>query len=198
MPDSQLKYFREDIRFIDIQAHFEETAERLFRDFLFDGLDQEDALTAALGRFKKVIWSVSGPGFDDAGYISPIQVCTEAEVLRWFGFTTRREKLINRIRKWTGLAKAVKARRLLLDGSFVTEKSEPDDVDAVVLLPDDFRDQLYAGNAEAVELRDMFLSREPKEIFAAEDEEDWWGWFKFFSRTRETNGRCKGLVEVVL
>ena len=112
--------------------------------------------------------------------------------------TVQRERLLNRIRKWISLARAVKASRLLLDGSFVTGKNKPGDVDAVVLLPDDFRDQLRAGDPTAVELYDMLRTREPKELFAAEDEEDWWGWFTFFSRTRKANGRCKGLIEVAL
>jgi hypothetical protein len=99
---------------------------------------------------------------------------------------------------WIRLARAVKARRLLLDGSFVTVKVEPGDVDAVVLLPEDFRDQLNRDNPEAHELVKMFLTREPNELFAAEDEEDWWGWFEFFSRTREASGRRKGLIEVIL
>jgi hypothetical protein len=41
-------------------------------------------------------------------------------------------------------------------------------------------------------------SRRPEEIFAAEDETDWNEWIEFFSRTREADGRRKGLVEVKL
>ena len=58
--------------------------------------------------------------------------------------------------------------------------------------------QLDAGNLDAVALRRMFFTRQPKELFAAEDEEDWWGWFEFFSRTRQASGRRKGLIEVAL
>jgi hypothetical protein len=105
---------------------------------------------------------------------------------------------MERIRDWISLARAVRARRVLLDGSFVTAKKEPGDVDAVVLLPEDFRDQLLDGSPEAARLYEMFVTREPKELFAAEDDEDWWRWFEFFSRTREANGRRKGLIEVVL
>ena len=35
-------------------------------------------------------------------------------------------------------------------------------------------------------------------LFAAEDEENWWRWVEFFGRTREANGRRKGLIEVTL
>ena len=198
MPGSHEEDLREDIRFVHLRADFEECAEALFGHFLFDGLATEEAKDEVIGRFKKVIRSANGPVFDDAGFIPPIQICTEAEVVRWFGVSDHRNRLIKRIRKWIRLARAVRARRLLLDGSFVTEKDKPGDVDAVVLLPDDFREQLQTGNSSATELHDMFRTREPKELFAAEDEEDWWGWFGFFSRTREANGRYKGLIEVVL
>jgi hypothetical protein len=44
----------------------------------------------------------------------------------------------------------------------------------------------------------MLLTRHPEEIFAAEDQRDWDDWVEFFSRTREGDGRTKGLVEVQL
>lgn len=42
------------------------------------------------------------------------------------------------------------------------------------------------------------MSRRPEEIFAAEDQTDWNEWVEFFSRTREFDGRRKGIVEVIL
>ena len=198
MAGSPYSDLREDDRFIHLQAVFVETAEWLFGRFQFVGLDSDAAVNEVLGRFERVVQSASGPAFDDGGFIPPIQICTEAEVDVWFGFSDQRKRLLDRIHHWISLAKAVRARRLLLDGSFVTAKKRPGDVDAVVLLPEDFRDQLRAGYPRAVELYNIFRTREPKELFAAEDEEDWWGWFGFFSRTREPNGRCKGLIEVEL
>ena len=86
----------------------------------------------------------------------------------------------------------------LVDGSFVTSKKEPNDIDAVVLLADDFEQQISRGLEPALELEQMLLSRRPEEIFAAEDSRDWDDWVEFFSRTREVDGRRKGLVEVRL
>lgn len=197
MPGSPSE-LRQDDRFLSLQAVFSDTAEWLFGRFQFNGLDSDAALDEVLARFQRVVQSASGPAFDDAGFIPPIQVCTEAEVDVWFGSSDQRQRLLDRIHNWISLAKAVRARRLLLDGSFVTAKHEPGDVDAVVLLPEDFRDQLRAGRPDAVQLHHMLRTREPKELFAAEDEEDWWEWFRFFSRTREASGRCKGLIEVEL
>jgi len=86
----------------------------------------------------------------------------------------------------------------LIDGSFVTAKAEPQDIDSVILLPPDFQYQIERGIEAALELEDMILTRRPEEIFAAEDESDWSEWIAFFSRTREADGRRKGLMEVKL
>ena len=86
----------------------------------------------------------------------------------------------------------------MLDGSFVTDKPEPNDIDAVVLIADDFEPQVASGLDSAIELETMLLTRNPEEIFAAEDVHDWNDWVEFFSRTREPDGRRKGLVEVEL
>ena len=80
----------------------------------------------------------------------------------------------------------------------MTSKPEPNDVDAVVWLPDDFVDLVSNGNLEAMELESMLLTRHPQEIFAAEDRRDWDDWLEFFSRTRESDGRRKGVVEITL
>ena len=44
----------------------------------------------------------------------------------------------------------------------------------------------------------MLLTRRPEELFGAEDDNDWNAWVEFFSRTRELDGRRKGLVEIEL
>jgi hypothetical protein len=71
-------------------------------------------------------------------------------------------------------------------------------VDVVVLLPIDFKGQVSRQIDAALELEGMLLTRHPEEIFAAEDDNDWNEWIEFFSRTREADGRRKGLVEVQL
>jgi hypothetical protein len=66
------------------------------------------------------------------------------------------------------------------------------------LLPSDFGNQIEEGIEAALELEEMLLTRRPEEIFAAEDETDWDDWIEFFGRTREADGRRKGLVEIDL
>lgn len=140
------------------------------------------------------------PPFRADGYLPEgLHLASEAEVLFRFGSSTRRRRqLALRLRRWLELAREVGGRRLLIDGSFVTAKEEPNDIDAVILLPPDFQTQLNRQDDSALELEDMLLTRHPEEIFAAEDETDWLEWIDFFSRTRETDNRHKGLVEVIL
>ena len=110
----------------------------------------------------------------------------------------RRRRLARQLRRWIEIGKVVGALRLLINGSFVTAKPEPGDIDAIMLLPPEFQRQLEQGIEAALELEEMLLTRQPEEIFAAEDELDFQAWREFFTRTREPDGRRKGLLEILL
>jgi hypothetical protein len=140
------------------------------------------------------------PAFREDGYLPEgLHQASEDEVAARFGVSTsHRTDLMERLRRWLELARAVGARRFLIDGSFVTGKAEPGDVDAVVWLPDSFRTQVSARRPEAVELQRMIIAREPRELFAAYSVEMWEGWLEFFRGTREPDARRKGVVEVSL
>ena len=131
------------------------------------------------------------PDFRDDGYLPEgVHLATEAEVTFRFGASTQqRQQLALRLRRWLVLARVVCADRFFVDGSFVTSKPQPEDVDAVVWIP---------GDLEAVELDSMLVTRRPEELFAAEDRRDWDDWVEFFTRTREADGRRKGIVEIEL
>jgi len=140
------------------------------------------------------------PPFRADGYLPEgVYLASKAEVTFRFGASSRRRRrLALRLRRWIELAQEVGGLRLLIDGSFVTAKENPNDVDAVILLPPDFEQQIDQGIESALELEEMLLTRRPGEIFAAEDESDWDEWIEFFSRTREADARRKGLVEIEL
>lgn len=140
------------------------------------------------------------PAFRPDGYLPEgIHLASEAEVTFRFGSTSPwRRRLAIRVRRWIELAREVGASRLLIDGSFVTSRLDPHDIDAVILLPADFPEQIRRGLDVALELEQMLLTRRPEELFGAEVESDWNEWAAFFSRTREPDGRHKGLVEIEL
>ena len=99
------------------------------------------------------------PAFRPDGYLPVgLHVCSETQavcavrrpeskVRRWLTF---------RVRRWCELGRAIGANRLLLDGSFVTAKVEPEDVDAVLLLPAAFTHLVEQGLEAAIELEEMF------------------------------------------
>lgn len=140
------------------------------------------------------------PDFREDGYLPEgLHVAAEADVtFRFETETARRKRLALRLRRWVELARAVAAKRIFVDVSFVTAKPEPNDVDAVVWLPDDFAQRVSDSQPEAIELETMLLTRHSEGIFAAEDRRDWDDWLEFFSRTREADGRRKGVVEIEL
>ena len=140
------------------------------------------------------------PALRPDGYLPDgIHGCTKEELLeRSGGGNARRKRLGARIKHWLDLGRAVGARRLLVDGSFITSKREPADVDAVIQLTAEFAHAMQQGDEAALELFEIITTRQPEELFAAEDDQDWERWAGFFSRTREPDGRRKGLLEVAL
>ena len=140
------------------------------------------------------------PPFREDGYLPEgLHLAGESEIILRFGSTTCKRKVLSvRLRHWIQLCRSVGARRLFLDGSFVTAKPARGDIDAVVWLNTDFATRVSRGEIAALELDMMLTTRQPEEIFAAEDRRDWDDWIQFFGRTREADNRKKGLVEVQL
>src|SRR3954447_14908869 len=104
--------------------------------------------------------SSSIPPFRTDGYLPEgVYVCSEAEVIFRFGSSNRRRRrLVLRLRRWLELGRQVGAQRLLVDGSFVTAKEEPHDIDSVFFLPEDFTQQIEREFAPALELEEMLLT----------------------------------------
>ncbi len=140
------------------------------------------------------------PDFREDGYLPEgLHHATEAEVLFRFGSPTRRRRaLALQLRNWLFLVRAVEGRRLFVDGSFVTAKPYPGDLDAVVLLSDTFERDLDNGLDAAVELEGIMTTNRMGDLFATEDDADWLEWLDFFTGTREVDGQRKGVVEVIL
>src|SRR6266571_6456665 len=75
------------------------------------------------------------PPFDDFGNLPPgIHSCTIEELVSRFGSgSEERETEINELLHFIDAAKKAGVRRLMVNGSFVTGKLAPNDVDVVVL-----------------------------------------------------------------
>jgi hypothetical protein len=83
------------------------------------------------------------PPLTPAGDLPPgIHLATVTEVAQRFGVGNKaREIVMNRlVRIWTTAKSTGHLARLIVFGSFVTDKSEPNDVDVILLMDDDFID----------------------------------------------------------
>ena len=140
------------------------------------------------------------PTLQEDGYLPPgLYLATLDEMWERFGCTSeRRRMLFNRLQTFVTLAQHVEALRMFVNGSYVTAKANPEDVDVVIWVGERFLQLLEQGDELALNLELMFLTREPKEAFAVFDEEGWTAWLDFFSSIRNREGEWKGLVEVQL
>lgn len=132
------------------------------------------------------------PPFDDYGNLPPgIHTCTIADLVARFGSgSEEREAEISELLQFIDAAKAAAIRRLLVNGSFVTGKLAPNDVDIVILPGPDYPRQHQ-------ELDDDELTWPFLQIIVAADDADFEAWAtQQFATDRRK--RSKGVVEVLL
>jgi len=143
---------------------------------------------------------MSLPIFQENGLLpAGLYAADMSEIEERFGARTKRRKeLFERLQHFLELAKHCGALRILVNGSFVTARSEPGDVDVVIWLDERFLELLDNGDEAAHRLKKMFDTRIPREAFLATNELDWNEWVDFFSRVREQPSQGKGLLEVDL
>jgi len=80
------------------------------------------------------------PEFNDVGYLPPgVHLASLAEIAARFGQESEiRQAQMDSIRWLVDMAKKAGVQRLIINGSFVTDVFEPNDVDCALLLSADF------------------------------------------------------------
>jgi uncharacterized protein DUF6932 len=132
------------------------------------------------------------PPFDEVGNLPPgIHPCSVVELVERFGSgSEEREAEISELLHFIEAAKAAGVRRILVNGSFVTGKLAPNDVDVVFLPGPGYPRQ--NPKLESDELVWPFL-----QIIVAADDADLEAWaIGVFGTDRRK--RPKGVVEVIL
>ncbi len=132
------------------------------------------------------------PAFDDIGHLPPgIHHCSVAELAARFGSgSEEREAEMGELLHFIEAAKEAGVRRLMVNGSFVTGKLAPNDVDVVYLPGPDYPRQ--GPKLDDEELVWPFL-----QIIVAADDADFEAWAaRQFATDRRR--RPKGVVEVML
>jgi hypothetical protein len=131
------------------------------------------------------------PEFNDNGYLpAGIHRATLEEIASRFGREPELRQAQTESLRWLlDLAKRVGVQRLIIDGSFVTDKWEPNDIDCVLLAKSDFpQDEAAEG-----ELRDGL----PFVQLAIVDEELFERYVAVIYGT-DRKAVPKGIIEVIL
>jgi len=132
------------------------------------------------------------PPLDDFGNLpAGVHPCSIQELVNRFGGgSEERQAEISELVQFVEAAKAAGVRRLLVNGSFVTAKLAPNDVDVVILPGVDYPRQ--GQELDADELVWPFL-----QIIVAADDADFEAWAarQFATDKRK---RPKGVVEILL
>ncbi len=132
------------------------------------------------------------PSFDDVGNLPPgIHACSVAELVTRFGSgSEEREAEISELVQFIEAARTAGVRRLLVNGSFVTRKADPNDVDVVFLPGADYPRQ--GPRLDSSDLVWPFL-----QVIVAADDSDFEAWAtRQFATDRKK--RPKGVVEILL
>jgi len=132
------------------------------------------------------------PDFDDEGNLPPgIHRATIEEVAQRFGTgSPEREIEVRELMDFVVWARHAGVKRILINGSFTTDKESPNDVD-VVILPSEatLNDPKFRNIGESIW---PFL-----QVLVAEDDADFESWaLEDFATDRQD--RPKGVVELIL
>ena len=131
------------------------------------------------------------PDFNDDGYLpSGVHRATIEEVLKRFGTGSEQRESQGQSLEWLiPLGQRAGIIKVLINGSFVTDRLEPNDVDCLLLQGPHYR----ASSPEAAELRAGLPFLEMKIVALAD--------YDFFARiifATDRDGIPKGVVEVEL
>ena len=130
------------------------------------------------------------PPFNTSGWLPPgVHTATLDEVSQRFGSSPEiRRVQMESIRWMINLAKRAAVRRIVLNGSFVTDIIEPNDVDCVLLGAQDPVDlEAEAELQQGLPFLDMFLADQDEFDFFID---------RFFAFDRSLT--AKGMIEVVI
>jgi hypothetical protein len=145
------------------------------------------------------------PPFDEHGFLpAGIHDCTVEEIqarLAAFQGSDRRPQLWTRFKKFLSEATASGlVRAVLLDGSFVTAKPDPNDIDLIVVVPPghDFSSDLKPPEYNVLSKRRVQRRHGFDLLVACADSDEYRRYVRFFQQIRFEPGRSKGILRVLL
>jgi predicted nucleotidyltransferase len=143
------------------------------------------------------------PGFDESGLLpAGTHDCTLAEIKQRFGQfpnTDRRCELYERLQQFLSEAWATRqVVAVIVDGSFVTGRDDPGDIDLIVVLSPDFD---YRGEVAPFEYNVLSRRRVQQRygfdiLVATENSSAYEVYLDFYQQVKGRPGRRKGMLRV--
>lgn len=93
------------------------------------------------------------PEFNEVGNLPAgvYEITLDELFVRFEGPSQQRRSVSDRIRRILGLAKSTnKLSSVLIFGSYVTNKTDPNDVDMILIMQDDFRPETFSDEVSAL------------------------------------------------
>jgi Family of unknown function (DUF6932) len=139
---------------------------------------------------------VAIPALNRDGLLPPgVHRATLEEIVYVFCTSTpTRRALEAPLRELVATAQDARATGLFLDGSFVSEKSDPGDIDAVIVLPNDFA--VTSPEAMRIQTLHRTYGFDIERVRAQDEQSLHYLLREFFAYDR--SGRPRGLLEVAL
>jgi uncharacterized protein DUF6932 len=144
------------------------------------------------------------PAFSTNGYLPPgVHACTLAEIRERFGQfqrTDQRCRLMDKLEAFIQECSAMGfIRSVIIDGSFMTDRDRPNDIDLIVVLDElhDFKAELRPFEYNVVSKPDVRRRYDFDAVAAHDRSPELESAIMFFAQVRKSNTR-KGLVQVLL
>ena len=141
------------------------------------------------------------PPLDKDGLLpAGVHECTLEEIGKRFGCfqsSDQRPRLFVKLEAFLREARASKAARaILVDGSFVTGKARPNDIDLIIVVPreHDFRADLSPAAYNVLSKRLVHRRFGFDLLVAREESVEYDRWVEFFQQVRLEPGRLKGIL----
>lgn len=145
------------------------------------------------------------PSLDSEGFLpTGVHDCTLEEIGARFGAfqgSDRRPELFARLKAFIAEAKASAIiESVLVDGSFVTAKLEPNDIDLILLVnrSHDFTLDLSPREYNVLSKRRVFRRYAFDIVVASTDSEQYYRYLRLFQQIRFEPGRSKGILRLTL
>ncbi len=145
------------------------------------------------------------PPFDEHGFLPPgVHACSLEELRTRFGSfqaSDCRPQLFARLKAFLSEARAARlVVGVVVNGSFVTAKPEPNDIDLIVIVNPghSFTADLSPGEYAVLSKRRVFRHHGFDLLVARDGSEEYVRYVRFFQQIRFEPGRSKGILRLTL